>query len=64
MSVKSEVVLKMIERLKKMSGGRHGDPKGAFLGDGVTPGEKIQSAELADLLHELVELRAKNQNQE
>lgn len=59
MSVKSETVEKMIERLDRMSGGRHGDPKGAFLGDGVTPGEKIQSGVLAGLLKELLEFRAK-----
>jgi hypothetical protein len=64
MTVKTETILKMIERLDKMSGGRHGDPKGAFLGDGVTSGEKIQSGVLAQLLKELVELRAKNQDQE
>lgn len=60
MAVTSKTVEKMIERLDKMSGGRHGDPKGAFLGDGVTPGEKIQSGVLAELLKELLEFRSKN----
>lgn len=60
MAVTSKTVEKMIERLDKMSGGRHRDPKGAFLGDGVTPGEKIQSGVLAELLKELLEFRSKN----
>lgn len=59
MTVKSETIEKMIERLDKM-GGRHGSPKGVFLGDGVTPGEKIQSGVLSELLKELLEFRAKN----
>lgn len=60
MTVKSETIEKMIERLDKMSGGRHGSPKGVFLGDGVTPGEKIQSGVLSELLKELLEFRSKN----
>lgn len=43
-------------QLRRMTGGRHNDGKGAYLGDGIQVGVDIRAIELANWLDALISM--------